>query len=58
MPWREEGAMIMELITAWEITWGLALGFLLSGLIRAWVPASLSLCAFLWGRRQGGGHCH
>ncbi|WP_168709153.1 hypothetical protein [Halomonas borealis] len=55
--------MIMELITAWagmawEITWGLALGFLLSGLIRAWVPASLSLCAFLWGRRQGGGHCH
>ncbi|TDN96817.1 MULTISPECIES: permease [Halomonas] len=38
--------MIIELLTAWsgmiwEIFWGLALGFLLSGVIRAWVPASL-----------------
>ena len=49
----------------WEIFWGLAPGFLLSGGGRAWMPASLvgdKLGAVspapLWGRRQGAGHCH
>ncbi|MBZ9539329.1 permease [Modicisalibacter tunisiensis] len=38
--------MLEELVASWagmvwEIFWGLALGFLLSGVIRAWIPAEL-----------------